>query len=1118
MTASFIDRPRAARPRPARAGRLGVTLFLALVASVAISGEAFAGSIVSFGTPTSFPLGTTPNELVTGDFNADGDPDVAIATNSGISILTGSTGGTFSGPTNIPVSGGAVAIAVGNFNSDQDSDPDLVVVGNGGVSIFLGGALSTFTPGQVMADGNFPNALAVGDFNGDGDPEIAVANQNTDNVWIFTAGTGGSFVSTPTVAAAGDRPGAIAIGDFNGDGDRDLAVANLGPVSDPAPDNISILTGSTGVTFAGPTNLTVGDSPQGVATADFNQDGDLDLAVSNQTVGTGTSQTVSILTGTGAGAGFALSSTLAGGARAVATGDFNKDGDPDLAVGGNTTNNLSIFVGGAGAAFGSAQTFAMGGDVLSLAVADFNADTLPDVAGANTFANTASTVLNTSDLTAPDTTIAAGPSEATNDNTPTFTFSSGEAGVSFQCRVDTAAFTACTSPHTTGALSDGAHTFEVRAVDAGGNIDATPASRSFTVDTAVPDTTITAGPSGATNDNTPTFSFSSNEAGASFQCRVDTAAFTACTSPHTTAALADGAHTFEVRAVDAAGNVDATPAARSLTVDAAPPETVLASGPSGLTNDPTPTFTFTASKPGSTFECRVDTAAFTACTSAFTTGALTDGAHTFEVRAVDAGGNVDATPASRSFTVDTAVPDTTITAGPSGATNDNTPTFTFTSSEAGASFQCRVDTAAFTACTSPHTTAALADGAHTFEVRAVDAAGNVDATPASRAVDVDAAPPDTVLASGPSGPTNDSTPTFTFTASKPGSTFECRVGAAAFASCTSPHTTAALSDGPKTFEVRAIDALGNADPASATRTFTVDTTPPETIISAGPTGTTSDSSPTFEFSSTEPGAKFQCRLDEGAWVPCSSPHTLPGLPAGSHTFRVRSIDAAGNVDASPASTLDPNAALRSFTIGAGVPGAPILGRRVNAEPVNGDVFVSVPPGTVARASASVPGLKGRNFIPLREARQLPVGSIFDTRKGTVRLTSARNTRGVTQSGEFLGGVFQVLQSRKASAKGLTELRLKGASFRGCGRATGKKANAAASRRRIRRLRGSGRGRFRTRGRYSAATVRGTIWTVTDRCDGTLTKVTRGKVAVRDLRRRKTILLRAGKSYFARARR
>jgi hypothetical protein len=116
----------------------------------------------------------------------------------------------------------------------------------------------------------------------------------------------------------------------------------------------------------------------------------------------------------------------------------------------------------------------------------------------------------------------------------------------------------------------------------------------------------------------------------------------------------------------------------------------------------------------------------------------------------------------------------------------------------------------------------------------------------------------------------------------------------------------------------------------------------------------------------------------------------------------------------------------------------------------------------------------------------------------------------------------VLQSGKGRDKGLTEARLKGASFKACrtrksSRRSSTHAQASArSKRRIRRLRGNGKGRFRTRGRYSAATVRGTDWTVTDRCDGTLTQVKRGKVAVRDFRRRKNVSVRAGKRYLARA--
>ncbi len=203
-----------------------------------------------------------------------------------------------------------------------------------------------------------------------------------------------------------------------------------------------------------------------------------------------------------------------------------------------------------------------------------------------------------------------------------------------------------------------------------------------------------------------------------------------------------------------------------------------------------------------------------------------------------------------------------------------------------------------------------------------------------------------------------------------------------------------------------------------------------------------------------------------------------------------------------------------ITLDWGVPSTllapPVLAKTVNAAPASGKVFVSVPAGS-AFASLAVPGIKGRRFVPLTAARQLPVGSILDTRRGSLTLTAASTKAGEVFSGVFSAGVFQTLQSRS----GLTTLPLKGSSFRACAARAGR-ASAALSRRVIRRMRSSASGRFRTRGRYSAATVRGTIWQTIDRCDGTLTKVTRGTVVVRDFRKRRNITVRAGKSYLARA--
>ncbi|HEY6889464.1 MAG TPA: choice-of-anchor Q domain-containing protein, partial [Solirubrobacter sp.] len=245
----------------------------------------------------------------------------------------------------------------------------------------------------------------------------------------------------------------------------------------------------------------------------------------------------------------------------------------------------------------------------------------------------------TVDVTAPDTTLTPIASP-TNDTTPTFTFTSSEGGT-FQCRVDAAAFATCTSPRTVPALTQGSHTFAVRAVDAVGNVDATPATQTFVVDTTAPNTTITGNPPQTTGDNTPTFTFTATEGGA-FECAIDADALTVCTSPFTTAPLERGLHTFTVRAVDTAGNVDPSPATFSFFMDATPPETTLAGdGP----------FAFSSPVSGATFECSLDDAAFAPCTSPVAFDGLAAGEHTFAVRAVDAFGNVDATPERRTFTV-----------------------------------------------------------------------------------------------------------------------------------------------------------------------------------------------------------------------------------------------------------------------------------------------------------------------------------------------------------------------------------------------------------------------------------------------------------------------------------
>ena len=168
----------------------------------------------------------------------------------------------------------------------------------------------------------------------------------------------------------------------------------------------------------------------------------------------------------------------------------------------------------------------------------------------------------------------------------------------------------------------------------------------------------------------------------------------------------------------------------------------------------------------------------------------------------------------------------------------------------------------------------------------------------------DETPPQTTITGGPSGDTAESTPTFVFASSEPGSTFTCQIDGGAAVACSSPYTTGSLALGPHTFSVYATDQAGNSDPTPATRSFTVveppDEDPPETTITAGPNGDTSDATPTFEFDSDEANSTFVCQLDAALPQACTSPNTTALLALGPHTFSVYATDGAGNTDTTPA--------------------------------------------------------------------------------------------------------------------------------------------------------------------------------------------------------------------------
>ena len=174
---------------------------------------------------------------------------------------------------------------------------------------------------------------------------------------------------------------------------------------------------------------------------------------------------------------------------------------------------------------------------------------------------------------------------------------------------------------------------------------------------------------------------------------------------------------------------------------------------------------------------------------------------------------------------------------------------------------------------------------------------------------------------------------------------------------------------------------------------------------------------------------------------------------------------------------------------------PVAGKTVNAQVIAGKVRFKLP-GTSA-------------FVALTDPQQLPIGTTFDTTAGRVTLTSASDTKGATQQAWFYEGTFTLGQT--TGPQPITTLALAGA-LPDCTK--GARAAATTRKRKSRHLWGDGKGRFRTSGRFASATVRGTRWVVSDRCDGTLIRVVRGSVTVRDRVRNKTVVVRAGGQYLA----
>jgi FG-GAP-like repeat len=342
---------------------------------------------VTFSPQTNIAVGYQPFSVKVGDFNSDGNMDIVTVHNSGdVSLLLGDGLGDFTNQITFPADR-AYSVIVGDFNVDGKVDLG-VAVEMGAVQILLGDGQGKFNTPTTFA-ANYPHDFVMGDFNGDGNVDLAAADLNdgyNDNTLSVLLGDGqGGFGKSTVFLVGGNGPITVSMGDFNKDGKADLVSANSNS------NNVSVLLGNGRGGFANPLIFSVGKMPNRVLVTDVNKDGNEDLITTNID-----NNNVSILLGNGSGDFGPQTTFIADYPLDAVLADFNGDGNIDIAATGaygNTNHWVSLLLGDGQGLFSHPTKFSVGVGPWSISTGDFNNDGKTDVVTGNLNSNNVSILI-----------------------------------------------------------------------------------------------------------------------------------------------------------------------------------------------------------------------------------------------------------------------------------------------------------------------------------------------------------------------------------------------------------------------------------------------------------------------------------------------------------------------------------------------------------------------------------------------------------------------------------------------------------------------------------------------------------------------------------------------------